>query len=314
MQHDVAMARHLEGLCRSFKPAIIWERSCRLHRAGLDVARRIGVPYVLEWKDNIAAYWLSAYRNRARRMERHKNQKADFIVTESEVLRSDLMKEGIDGEKILVAQNAADTDRFRQDSVLRERTRHNLDVAEDTVLVGYLGSYAWYHDAGRLVKAMDVLRKRGNADVRCLMVGAGREYDQTRRLAEKRGLLKSTVVMKPGVPKDEVPGILAALDIAVLPGSTHIICPIKIQEYMASALATIAPDYPCNREVIRDGDTGVLFPPKNEWALADKIAMLAQDSDLRRTMGYDARLEVERRLTWERTWGAALEAILKRNR
>jgi len=310
IRHDSAMVTHLGKICNSFKPDLIWERSCRLHYAGLVMARRLGVPYVLEWKDNIASYWLSLYRSRARRMEKRKNSEADFIVTESAVLRSDLIREGIDGGKILVAQNAVDPEKFHRDVEAGLRTRKELGVKRETVLVGYLGSYAWYHGAGRLVKAMDVLRKRYVENVRCLMVGTGKEYDKMRRLAEKNGLLGSAIIMKPGVPPHEVPGILAALDIAVLPGSTDIICPIKIQEYMATELATLAPDYACNREVIDNGRTGMLFTPKDERALAEKIAMLAQDHAMRRTMGQKARKEVEHCFTWEKTWGAALARIL----
>ena len=311
IDHDAAMTKHLEDVCDSFKPDLIWERSCRLHCAGLITARRISVPYILEWKDNIASYWLSMYRNRARRMERRKNEEADFVVTESEVLRSDLIKEGIDGAKIIVAQNAVDAKKFCRNAELRESTRRDLGITDSTVLVGYLGSYAWYHDTERLVKAMDVLCSRGFANVRCLMVGAGKEYDKTHRLAKKLGLLNSTIIMKPGVPSAEVPGILAALDIAVLPGSTDIICPIKIQEYMASELATIAPDYSCNREVIDDGRTGILFAPQDERALAEKILILVQNAKMRLDMGREARKKVVRSYTWENTWGAALEVIRK---
>lgn len=310
IQHDEAMVRHLGTVCHTFKPDLIWERSCRLHCAGLLTARRLGVRYVLEWKDNIASYALSFYRHRARVMERNKNREADFIVTESHVARTHLIRKGIDRSKILVAQNAVDPRQFRRDSNAGQRTRAELGIEPGTVLAGYLGSYAWYHDTGRLVKAMNLLRQRGGTNVRCLMVGAGKEYDIIRQLAERLGLLDAEIIMKPGVPKDDVPGILSALDIAVLPGSTDIICPIKIQEYMACELPSVVPDYACNREVLRDGETGMLFKPKDEEALAEKIAKLAADPSLRLRLGRQAREDVERRFTWKKTWGSALETIL----
>ena len=313
IQHDAALLRHLEKECNSYKPDLIWERSCRLHCSGLTAARHIGVPYVLEWKDNIASYWLSLCRNRARRMERHKNEEADFIVTESEVLRNGLIGQGIRSEKILVAQNAVDPGQFYRDPGAGLQIRTEMGIGSETVLVGYLGSYAWYHDTERLVKAMDVLRGRGVANVRCLMVGAGKEYDRTLSLARKRGLLGNAVLMKPGVPPDEVPRILAALDVAVLPGSTDIICPIKVQEYMAMELATVVPAYPCNQEVIDDGRTGMLFASRDEVALADRMLMLAENPDLRQKMGKLARQEIADRFTWEATWGAALAKVIAKS-
>ena len=61
IQHDAAMVKHLEGLCDSFKPDFIWERSCRLHCAGLVTAKRLHVPYVLEWKDHLVDYRFSLF-------------------------------------------------------------------------------------------------------------------------------------------------------------------------------------------------------------------------------------------------------------
>lgn len=310
--HDTTMVRHLEGLCNSFKPDLIWERSCRLHCAGLIVARRIGVPYVLEWKDHLVDYRFSLFRGRALRMETRKNREADHIVVESGVLRDELGREGVDTGKIIVVHNAVQADKFSRDQQKRAKVRSELGVDDDTVLAGYLGSYAFYHDAARLVLAVDIIRKSvAAAKIKILMVGAGKEYPDSRRLAEERGLLDDILIMKPGVPKDEVPGILAALDIAVLPGSTDIICPIKVQEYMACELPSVVPDYACNREVIDDNRTGMLFRPRNEESLAASIRVLAEDDQARERIGREARREVEQRFTWEKTWGAALNRILR---
>jgi glycosyltransferase involved in cell wall biosynthesis len=311
IRHDASMLGSLEQFCGSFRPDVVWERSSRLHCAGLTLARQIGVPYVLEWKDHLVDYRFSLFRGRALRMESRKNGEADHIVVESGVLRDALGREGIDTRKIVVAHNAVTVREFRPDEGKRQRVRKELDVHDGTVLAGYLGSYAFYHDAARLVLAADIIRRRDEAaKIKILMVGAGKENLICRKLAEARGLLNDVLIMRPGVPKDEVPGILSALDIAVLPGSTDIICPIKVQEYMACELPSIVPDYACNREVLRDGETGVLFKPRDEESLADKIGDLATDMQLRLRMGRAARQEVERRFTWERTWGAALQRIL----
>jgi glycosyltransferase involved in cell wall biosynthesis len=118
--------------------------------------------------------------------------------------------------------------------------------------------------------------------------------------------------MKPSVPKEDVPGILAALDIAILPGSTDIICPIKVQEYMAAALPTILPDYPANREVIRHGETGWLFDPLDEKKLAQCLLEAARAPTSCRRLGERAREEVMNRFTWDKTWGRTLNEILHR--
>lgn len=312
IRHDKLMLEHLQSICSQWRPDVVWERSCRLHCAGLTFAKKIGVPYVLEWKDHLVDYRLSLFREKTQQMETRKNHAANHIVVESKVLRDKLGREGVDAGKIIVAHNAVRPDQFSRGLCKRAKVRRELGISDDTVLAGYLGSYAFYHDTARLVLAADIIRKKNAAGkIKILMVGAGKEYPDSLRLAEDLGLIDDILTMTPGVLKDKVPEILSALDIAVLPGSTDIICPIKVQEYMASELATLAPDYVCNREVIDDGRTGILFTPKDERALAEKILILANDNKMRLGMGQEAHKEIVRCFTWEKTWGKAIEMILK---
>ena len=114
------------------------------------------------------------FRSRALQMERRKNREANAVVVESGVLRSQLAREGIAGENIIVAHNAVDAAGFSQEEGARTRVRNELGLGEDTILVGYLGSYAFYHDTIRLVLAADIIRQRNwpaNKD----LDGRGRE-------------------------------------------------------------------------------------------------------------------------------------------
>ncbi len=314
IRHDKLMRSQLQDECKNWIPDVVWERSSRLHCAGESIARRYNVPYVLEWKDHLVDYRFSLFRSYALRLEARKCRIADYIVVESEVLRATLERDGIDPGKILVAHNAVRTDEFSRSSDWREKFRNRLSVDADTVLVGYLGSYAFYHDTQRLVLAANLVRKKeGQKKIRILMMGAGKEYSDCRRLAEELGLLDDMLILEPGVPKQEVPEVLAALDIAVLPGSTDIICPIKVQEYMAAELPVVIPDYACNREVVEGGRTGSLFAPGDEEALAGEICALAENAEIRRKFGTAARREMQRRFTWEETWGSALQRILTKS-
>lgn len=312
IQHDKRMLVHLQKNYYSKNVQVVWERSSRLHSAGLHFARQLKVPYVLEWKDHLVDYDQSLFRKRALKLEAHKDHEANFIVVESSVLKDALAQEGVDSGKILVAHNAVDISEFSRSETARARVRSELGIDDNVILVGYLGSYAFYHDAPRLVRATALIAKQQlDRKVKVLMVGAGKEYPESRALAEELGVLDKSLLMLQGVPKDQVPGILSALDIAVLPGSTDIICPIKVQEYMASQLPTVAPDYSCNREVLRNGVTGELFTPKDSEAMAGKIMLLANDEQLRIRIGLQARKVVKTRFSWQATWGKVLDEILK---
>ncbi len=312
IRHDSLMLDKLVFLTNQQRPDVIWERSNRLCSAGLTIAREIGIPYVLEWKDNLIPYSISLHHRRAVNLEKRKNQEADYIVAESNKIREDLAREGVEKDKIIVAHNAVNPEEFQVDHAGRQEYRSRLRIREGEVLIGYLGSYAFYHDMKRLVLAAEILRQRKISTVKILMVGTGKQYPETLKLSQKLGLLNEMIIMKPRVEPDVVPQILSALDVAVLPGCTDIICPIKVQEYMAMELATVVPDYPCNREVITEGQTGLLFEPKNEQSLADKLSLLAKDTKTRADLGREARQEVLRRFTWEKTWGKALQEIMHR--
>jgi len=313
IRHDRGVLDRVRYLSREWKPDVIWERSCRLHMAGLVLSREIGVPYVLEWKDHLIPYDLSLFHRRAIRTEARKEAEADFIVVESGVLRDQLAAQGIAKAPIIVAHNGVDPDEFRKSEQDREAVRQSLRLGPKAVLVGYLGSYASYHDAIRLVLAAGILQSRGINGLRFLMVGDGKDQGIVRRAAEDRGLLGSLLVMRPPVPERQVPSILSALDVAVLPGTTDIICPIKIPEYMAAELPVVLPDYACNREVITDGESGLLCAPKDANSLACKLELLARNPALRITLGREARRQVLRRFTWEQTWGAALSSVLSKS-
>ncbi len=306
---DQLMRPHIEKLIHENRPYLIWERSSRLAASGLQAAQKYNIPYVLEWKDHLVPYQFSLYHSRAVNLEKRKNREADFIVVESEKLLRDLAAEGVDESKIFVAHNAVDPDQFMRDDHLRKAMRDKYDIADNTLFAGYLGSYAFYHDTIRLPKAVLELKKRGVQNIKILMVGSGKEYSQTRRYAQDNRL-DSHILFLPWVPKEEVPGILSALDVGILPGCTDIICPIKIQEYMAMELATIAPDYACNHEVIRQEQDGLLFEPFNEKSLADALEKLAAAPPLREKIGQNARQRVIDHFTWEKTWGRVLQEIM----
>ncbi len=310
LYHNFRTYRYLSN--RRDEWGLVWERSSRLHWAGLLYARRHSLPCVLEWKDNLIAYRHSLFRPLALYVERWKNRRADFIVVESAVLKEALVREGVDGRKIIVARNAVDPASFEKDEVGGRAVREELGYAPGDFVVGYAGSYAFYHDAIRIVEAADVLKRQDVSDVRWLLIGDGKDKQACERLARERGLLGSTVTMLPFQPKEKVPRFLSAMDVTLLPGSTDIICPIKVMEYMAARSVVLVPDYECNREVITDGQNGLLFKPFDERSLAEKVMLARNDRKLCRRLGENARRTICEAFTWDKTYGSALRIILEK--
>ena len=292
---------------------LVWERSSRLHFAGLIFAKKYNIPYVLEWKDNLINYKCSLLKPIALYFERYKCNQADIIVVESNILKQMLMCKGISSDKIEIAYNAADSNDFSRDLELGQLYRKSISIPNGMLLIGYLGSYAFYHDSMRLILAVEILKKRGYENkIKFLLVGNGKDYKKCLFSAKEKDLLNNILLIKDAVRKEDVPRILSAIDISILPGSTDIICPIKVLEYMSAQTATIVPDYPCNREIIDDGVNGLFFKPKDEIDLANKIELLILNPNFISILGVNAKQTVKDKFSWQATWGEVLDVVLEK--
>jgi glycosyltransferase involved in cell wall biosynthesis len=86
---------------------------------------------------------------------------------------------------------------------------------------------------------------------------------------------------------------------------------MKLLEYMALGAVPIAPDYPPIREIIDDGQTGLVFEPRNPNRFAGSILRLAKDDSLRARLSNAAKNEVIQRRNWARNAAEILELVQK---
>ncbi len=113
-------------------------------------------------------------------------------------------------------------------------------------------------------------------------------FDQIKELAEQLGLLSAFEFV--GYVED-VPGLLAACDVLVLPSRKEPLGRAML-EAMAAGRPVVAYRIGGPAEVIRDGETGILVEPGSIDGLAQAILRLLKDEPLRRRMGFQARQDV----------------------
>lgn len=293
----------------TIKYELIWERSSALHCAGVLYAKIHGIPSVLEWKDHLIKDYASLFKPLSIIMEKWKEKNATYVAVESEVLKKQLVKEGVDENKIYVTYNAVNPEEFNKDENSYREVRDEFGIGKNDILVGYVGSYAFYHDSIRMVKAAKLLTDKGINNIKWLLIGDGKDKAVCEKFAKENNLLDETVIMLPFQAKEKIPRFLSAMDVTILPGSTDIICPIKVMEYMAAKSVVLVPDYECNREII-NGENGLLFEPGNEISIADVLLDLSKNPDKCKKLGEEARRTVVEKLTWDKTYGAVLKQIL----
>jgi glycosyltransferase involved in cell wall biosynthesis len=111
------------------------------------------------------------------------------------------------------------------------------------------------------------------------------------------GTALSALTAEPGVEwlgrVEDVRAVWSRAAIAVLPSTYGEGVPKALLEAAACARAIVATDMPGCREVVRDGETGLLVPPHDIGALADALASLAADPERRRRMGSAGRALIE---------------------
>lgn len=101
---------------------------------------------------------------------------------------------------------------------------------------------------------------------------------------------------------EDVPALLVEADVFVLPTWRRWRmegCPVALLEAMASGKACVATDVPGSRDLVVDGESGLLVAPEEPEALSAALRRLATSPELRRRLGQKARRRVEAHYTLE---------------
>jgi glycosyltransferase involved in cell wall biosynthesis len=116
--------------------------------------------------------------------------------------------------------------------------------------------------------------------------------------------LEKKIIFPGRIPHNRIPGVYALTDILAYPRYslrlTELVTPLKPLEAMAMAKPLVASNVGGHRELIRDGQTGLLFEPGSSQALAEALERLLDNPELRKTLGWQGRDWVCRERTWEK--------------
>ena len=215
---------------------------------------------------------------------------ADVVVVVSEGFRDDLVARGVTPDKVHTIRNGVDLDRF-QPGGDPEAGRAALEVPDGHTLVLYLGAHGISHGLDAVVRAAARL---ADDEIHVAFVGEGAKKAELVAQVERDGV--TNVSMHSGVPREQVPALLAAADICLVPlrdvplFSTFI--PSKIFEYFAAGKAVVGAVTGEPARILADGGA-VVVAPEDDVALAEAIRDVAPDQERRRRMGERGRRYVE---------------------
>ncbi|NOZ70090.1 MAG: glycosyltransferase family 4 protein, partial [Deferribacteres bacterium] len=97
--------------------------------------------------------------------------------------------------------------------------------------------------------------------------------------------------------REDIPRLLSIMDIFVHPSGVREGLPLAVAEAMACGIPVIAGDVGGTPEIVKHGETGLLVPPGDIYALAESIAFLVENPEKAREMGMKGRELVEERFS-----------------
>lgn len=247
------------------RPDILYERHNLFLSAGKRLKDEFGVPFYLEVNAPLAE---ERSRNGGLSLSRcaHKQEgavwrAADRIFPVTKVLAQHLIAKGVNEAHIEVMPNAVDPKVFHPE--IDDAAIRKLHGLEGAIVLGFTGFIRDWHGLDRVIALLPELNTSRN--VHLLVVGDGPARAALEEQAASTGFA-SHIHFTGIVSRKEIPNYIAAFDIALQPAVTAYASPLKIFEYLGMGKLVLAPDAENIREVIVDGENGVLFPskPKDE--------------------------------------------------
>jgi PEP-CTERM/exosortase A-associated glycosyltransferase len=301
--------RHrLEQVVKQVRPHVLHAHSPALNAIpALRVARRLGLPIVYEvrafWEDAAVDHGTSRegglrYRM-TRALETYALKRVDAVTTICEGLRNDIVGRGIAADKVTVIPNAVDVSAFTYAGLADETLKQKLGLSGATV-IAFIGSFYAYEGLDLLVAALPQLLA-SQPNIRLLLVGGGPQEAALKAQVASLGVADK-VVFAGRVPHKEVQRYYDVVDLLIYPRRsmrlTELVTPLKPLEAMAQGKVLIASDVGGHRELIRDGETGLLFRAGDEASLIHKILSTLADRSGWPAIQHAGRRFVETQRTW----------------
>jgi len=232
-----------------------------------------------------------------RLLERWLATKSTALVAVSPQVRDDLVSLGVaPRERFVVVRVGIELEqRVAAERDGRGESRRVLGIGPDRFAVGWIGRMTGVKRTDDVLRAFRRLRDRG-VDACLCMIGDGPDRPAVERRAHELGLMRDTFFLG---YQEEVAPFYAAFDAMILP-SINEGTPVSAIEALAAGRPVVATRVGGVPDVIREGEDGFLVEPGDVDGLAERLARLAADPELRARLGAAGRARVIPRYSVER--------------
>jgi glycosyltransferase involved in cell wall biosynthesis len=301
---DVRAVYHLADLIRRERPDILHTHTAKAGAIGRLAALLAGdaaPPIVVHtFHGHVLRGYFDPVRSTFfRLLERWLARRTTALVAVSPEVRDDLVALGVaPREKFTVVRLGIELDErigATGGAADGAETRRLLGIPADRFVVGWIGRMTGVKRTDDVLLTVRRLRERGVDAVLC-MVGDGPDRDAAEQRAHELGIVRDSLFLG---YQDQVAPYYAAFDALILPSANEG-TPVSAIEALAGSRPVVATRVGGVPDVVRDGIDGFLVEPGDVDAMADRLARLAADPELRRRMGEAGRASVHERYSVER--------------
>ena len=255
-------------------------------------------PVILDFDDLIAQYTAALLNIRKSRftakllilVQDYVAKHSDQLVAPTHFIKDYTLALGVPTERIFIIPNGADTKSFTPNKPDTLKLRSKLSLKNEK-LCAYCGRLDGWAGINIISKLCDIAQTR-RLNVKFLLIGSGEGKTAQRR----------NVIVLGEKPYEEVPSILAASDVILIPFPnnevSHAASPLKLFEGMAMQKPIIASKVSGIEEVVSDGKNGFLADPDNLEEWAQKLETILSFETLAANMGQSAKRTVEEKYDW----------------
>jgi glycosyltransferase involved in cell wall biosynthesis len=299
---DLVATFRLARLIRKERPDILHTHTAKagtVGRVAAILAGRRGPPIVVHtFHGHVLRGYFGPLRSRLfLLLERWLATRTTALIAVSPQVRDDLVALGVaPPEKFAVVRLGIELDeRVDGEQDGRAESRRYLGIGAERFAVGWIGRMTAVKRTDDVLVAFKQLRDDGVDAVLC-MVGDGPDRPELERRAHELGVIRETLFL--GYQEDVAP-FYAAFDALVLPSSNEG-TPVSAIEALAAGRPVVATRVGGVPDVVQEGEDGFLVEPGATADLAERLAQLARDPELRERMGRAGRRRVLPRYAVER--------------
>lgn len=231
------------------------------------------------------------------------------IIAVSDAVRERLVQErGIDSTKIQYIPNGIDSTHYNINNYsanLMKDLKSNFTFNNNTLLIGMIG--ALHRNKGYnylLLAAKSIIKKHPNT--RFIFIGEGQYREELEEITRDLDLTRNVEFL--GYIAD-VSAYYGIFDIFVLPSLVEGM-PLCLLEAMAMGVPVIATAVDGNKELVVNGETGLLVPPKDVTALTEAIEYMIENPGKAKEMGNAGKKRIQNNYSLQKNIEQTIDVYL----